>query len=80
MEKLETLRNRVIDQLLAINDPRYLEALSQMIGHSKVEESSVRLSEEQKLMLAMSDEDIRSERLIDQNELNEQELTWLNEK
>jgi hypothetical protein len=39
--------------------------------------SNNRLSEVQKLMLAMSDDDMLADRTIDQDEPNEQELKWL---
>jgi 2-phospho-L-lactate transferase/gluconeogenesis factor (CofD/UPF0052 family) len=74
------IRNKLIDQLLAIKDPDYLKALSDMIDRSHVQERVVPLSEEQKIMLAMSDEDIKADRMIDQFTLNERELEWLKRK
>ena len=35
------------------------------------------LTEEQKIMLAMSDDDIKNGRVLDQESLNEEELKWL---
>jgi hypothetical protein len=72
-----SIRNRVIDQLLAINDPDYLVALSRMIDSSHKESPTVSLSEEQKLMLSMSEEDIAADRMVDQQALHESELRWL---
>jgi hypothetical protein len=74
------IRNRIIDQLLAIKDADYLRALSDMIKNSHVQEEVVPLTEEQKIMLAMSEEDIEAGRTIDQHMLNERELQWLKEK
>ena len=74
------IRNKVIDQLLAIKDAEYLRALSDMIDRSHVQEEAVPLTEEQKIMLAMSEEDIKSGRTIDQLTLNESELQWLKRK
>ncbi len=48
-----------------------------MIRISNVEHSSIPLTEEQKIMLAMSDEDIKKGRVIDQEALNKKELEWL---
>jgi 2-phospho-L-lactate transferase/gluconeogenesis factor (CofD/UPF0052 family) len=73
-------RNRLIDQLMAIKDADYLQALSNMIDRSHIEADVVPLSEEQKIMLTMSEEDINAGRTIDQNVLNEQELRWLKGK
>jgi hypothetical protein len=80
MTSATDIRNRVIDQLLAIKDADYLMALSNMIKSSHVQEEVVPLTEEQKIMLVMSDEDIKAGRTIDQHTLNERELQWLKGK
>jgi hypothetical protein len=80
MTSATDIRNRVIDQLMAIKDAGYLRALSDMINSSHVEEEVVPLTEEQKIMLVMSEEDIKAERTIDQHTLNERELQWLKGK
>ena len=74
------IRNKVIDQLLAIKDTGYLQALSDMIDRSHVQDETVSLTEEQKIMLAMSEEDLKAEKTIDQFTLNERELEWLKRK
>ena len=74
------IRNQVIDQLMAIKDAGYLRALSDMINSSHVQEEVVPLTEEQKIMLVMSEEDIKAGRTIDQLTLNERELEWLKKK
>lgn len=74
------IRNRIIEQLLSINDKEYLLALSSMIDRSQVQGGAIALTEEQKLMLAMSDTDIAEGRTIGQHVLREQELRWLKEK
>lgn len=74
------IRNRVIDQLLAIKDADYLRALSDMIKSSHVQEEAVPLTEEQKIMLTMSEEDIKAGKTIDQLTLSERELEWLKGK
>lgn len=80
MATLNEIRNRVIDSLLSFDNPEYLKALEKMIKSSNVEHSKVPLTEEQKIMLAMSDDDIQNGRIIDQQALNEQELEWLTKK
>lgn len=80
MSSLSEIRNRVIESLLSIDNPEYLEALEKMIKSSNVEHLQVPLTEEQKIMLAMSDDDIQNRRIIDQQTLNEQELEWLTKK
>ena len=68
------IRNKIIDQLMAIKDAEFLRALSDMIDRAHVQESTIQLTEEQKIMLAMSEEDIQAGRTIDQITLNEREL------
>ena len=51
-----------------------------MIKSSHVQEEVVPLTEEQKIMLVMSEEDIKAGRTIDQHTLNERELQWLKGK
>ncbi|MBX2941370.1 MAG: hypothetical protein KF860_03415 [Cyclobacteriaceae bacterium] len=51
--------------------------MSEIIDHSNVRKEVVSLSEEQKIMLIMSEEDINTGRTIDQCTLNERELEWL---
>jgi hypothetical protein len=80
MTSANDIRNKVIDQLLAIKDADYLRALSDMIKSSHGQEEVVPLTEEQKIMLAMSEEDINAGRTIDQFTLNERELEWLKRK
>jgi hypothetical protein len=80
MLSVTDIRNRLIDQLMAIKDADFLRALSDVIDRSHVEEGKVPLSEEQKIMLTMSDEDIKAGRTIDQHTLNEREMEWLKRK
>jgi hypothetical protein len=74
------IRNKIIDQVMAIKDAEFLRALSEMIDKSNVQEKAVQLTEEQKIMLAMSEEDIEAGRTVDQLTLNERELEWLKRK
>ena len=80
MASTSDIKKRVIDRINAINDPDYLEALDKMIETSNIDRSKIPLTDEQKIMLAMSDEDIESGRVIDQASLTDQELQWLSKK
>lgn len=81
MNSSTDIRNQVIDQLMAINDKDFfLTSLSKMIDGANVEALSVALTEEQKLMLAMSEADIAADRTIEQQVLHERELRWLKGK
>lgn len=64
-----------------IKDADLLTVLWDMIDHSHIQQdAAVSLTVEQKIMLAMSDEDIKNGRTIDQLTLNERELEWLKGK
>ncbi|MCB0488480.1 MAG: hypothetical protein R2820_05515 [Cyclobacteriaceae bacterium] len=74
------IRNKIIDQIMGIKDAEFLRALSEMIDKSRVQGNAVQLTEEQKVMLAMSEEDIEGGKTIDQLTLNDRELEWLKRK
>lgn len=74
------IRNRVIDSLMSIDNQEYLIALGKMITSSNIEHSKIPLTEEQKIMLTMSDNDIQKGKIIKQEILNERELEWLTKK
>tara|TARA_B110000503_G_scaffold122828_2_gene187830 strand:+ start:21463 stop:21705 length:243 start_codon:yes stop_codon:yes gene_type:complete len=77
MSTTREIRNRVIDSLMGINNEEYLIALEKMILSSNVEEVKIQLTEEQKIMLIMSDDDIQNGRVINQETLKQRELEWL---
>lgn len=77
MSTIDTLRNHIIDKLLAISDEEYLEALYQLIAKSPQGSNPVKLTKEQVLMLQLSDMDIENDRLISQEELDEKDREWL---
>ena len=60
MNRIDILRNRIIDKLLTISDKDYLLALSKLVENSSVDSNSMKLSEEQILMLQLSDRDIEA--------------------
>lgn len=79
MEQVDNIRNSLIDKLLAIRNKDFLKALDKLIT-SSTSETFVALTEEQKLMLRMSEDDIASNKLISQEELDKQDLEWLKKK
>ncbi|WP_420578340.1 hypothetical protein [Ekhidna sp.] len=80
MATLNEIRNRVIDSLMSIDNSQYLQALEKMIKSSNVEHDKIPITEEQKILLTMSEDDIQNGKMIDQDLLNKQELQWLKEK
>jgi hypothetical protein len=80
MRTVDTLRNNLIDKLLTISNKDYLKALNQLIENSGIENTSVLLTNEQILMLQMSDNDITAGRLVWQEQLDKNDLLWLKEQ
>lgn len=78
MTATDNVRNSIIDKLLTITDKDYLAALYQLIHKSKMNENKIQLSEEQILMLDMSEDDILHGRLTSQEELDKADIEWFN--
>lgn len=79
MSSTDILRNNIIDKLLTIKENDYLSALYKLVDASSVDHDTVNLTEEQLLMLQLSDKDIEDGRLITQSQLDKDDLKWLNE-
>lgn len=77
MTATDNVRNSIIDQLLTITDKDYLAALYQLIHKSRTNADKIQLSEEQLLMLNMSEDDILNGRLTSQDEVDKTDLEWL---
>jgi hypothetical protein len=58
MSTTDLIRNNITDKLLTISNEDYLLALYQLVNNSSVGQDTVQLSEEQIIMLQLSDEDI----------------------
>lgn len=76
MEAIDDIRNLLISKLMTIKDRDILSAIDTLIS-SSVQNQKIELSEEQILMLKMSEEDIKNGRVITQEELFEKERLWL---
>lgn len=79
MAQIDKLRNGIIDKLLTITNKDFLAALDALIENSSIEKGEVKLTEEQKIMLSISDSDIKNGRLISQIQLDKDDLKWLSE-
>lgn len=77
MATIDNLRNSIIDKLLTITNKDYLSALHKLVENSQVEVDVVKLTEEQKLMLQLSDNDILNNKLISQSQLDKNDRKWL---
>jgi len=80
MSTTDLIRNNIIDKLLTISNEDYLSALYQLVNASSVGQDKVQISEEQIIMLQLSDEDIVNGSLIEQCQLDKDDLQWLSEQ
>ncbi len=80
MANVDNIRNDLIDKILAINNKEYLVALNNLISISTTEDQPYPLTEEQELMLQMSEEDIKYDRTIPQDEMKTRTEAWLSKK
>jgi len=78
MASVENLRNTLINKILSIKNKDFLEALDKLISSSSSDSETVELTDEQKVMLEMSEEDIKNGRLISQDAMTKRNLEWLN--
>ncbi|HED37998.1 MAG TPA: hypothetical protein ENI76_07120 [Ignavibacteria bacterium] len=78
MTTVDKIRTGLIDKILSIRNKDFLEALDNLISSSKSESKIVELTNEQKAMLEMSENDIKAGKLISQDAMNKRNLEWLN--
>lgn len=79
MATVDEIRNGLIDKILSIKNKDFLEALDKLISSSASGSDIVELTDAQKAMLEMSENDIENGRLISQEAMNKRNLEWLNE-
>jgi len=77
MGTVDKIRNGLIDKILSIKNKDFLLALDKLISSSASESEIVELSDEQKMMLEMSEEDIKNGKLISQDAMDKRNLEWL---
>lgn len=78
MATVDKIRNELIDKIMSIKNRDFLEALDKLISSSSFESDVVELTKEQKVMLKMSERDIKSGNLISQEAMDKRNLEWLN--
>lgn len=77
METADSIRNNIIDKLLTISNKEYLTALYKLINTSSMNNEAIKLSEEQLFTLNLSEDDIKNNRVVSQEKLDEIDLEWL---
>ena len=79
MTTTDHIRNGIIEKLLTISNKDYLTALFQLVKNSPADKDTVRLTEEQIVMLKLSDSDIKAGKVIPHSQLDKADLKWLKE-
>ncbi|MGX1023522.1 hypothetical protein [Psychroflexus sp. MBR-150] len=77
MATVDNVRNGLIDKILSIKNKDFLIALDKLITSSSSESEIVELTDEQRIMLEMSEQDIKNGKLISQESMNKRNLEWL---
>ena len=77
MRTADNLRNSIIDKLLTISNTDYLSALYKVVENNSTDNDVVKFSDEQILMLKMSDHDVKTGKLVSQSQLDKDDLQWL---
>ncbi|MBU1368413.1 MAG: hypothetical protein KJ578_13745 [Bacteroidetes bacterium] len=80
MATVDSIRNDLIDKILAINNKEYLVALNNLIAVGTTDKQPYPLTEEQELMLEMSEKDIKYGRTVPQDEMKTRTQAWLSER
>jgi len=80
MTKSDALRNEIIQKILCISDKDYLNAINLMVDNKEYNDHLVKLTKEQKLMLDLSDQDIKNGQVVAHKDLMKKKLAWLKGK
>lgn len=76
MATVGNIRNALINKILAINDKEVLSALDKLIS-LKDDDGPIELTEEQRILLEMSEDDIENGRMVAEKGLFYQQREWL---
>lgn len=76
MTPLETIKNNLIDHIMATKNEKILHAIENLFKSDKSEETC-NLSSQEIEMLAMSEADILNGNLVSEQELDELDKKWL---
>ena len=76
MNGIDSIKNRLIDQILATKNERLLEAINNIFEFTQ-QDNIVALSSEQIEMLQMSEKDIENGNLVSELNLNKADSEWI---
>jgi len=76
MTSLDSIKNNLIDRILATKNEMLLKAIGNIFDSTQIEEL-LTLTSEQIEMLLMSEKDIENGNLISESDLNKTDAEWL---
>jgi Zn-dependent M16 (insulinase) family peptidase len=79
MKTTDSIRNELIDKILSIRNTDFLKALDKLVATS-TQADTISITNEQREMLEMSENDISVGRLISHDELDSEDREWLKRK
>lgn len=74
------IKHRLIDKILSTNNDKVLSAIDQLLDSVEFQEEKVSLTKEQKMMLEMSETDLKNGGTIAQEDLDKDDLAWLQDQ
>ena len=77
MENLETLRASLVQKIFSTDNLNLLEAINQIFSSTEVEEKEYKLSENQKKLLMLAEDDIKYGRLVSDEVLRKMDEEWM---
>lgn len=76
MTTLDSIKNRLIDRILSVQNEKFLEAIEKVIVTAQIKED-FKFYPEQKEMLMMSNYDIENGNVVSESELDKMDSKWL---
>jgi hypothetical protein len=77
MNSTDFLRSQVISKLLTVRDEKFLLALGELLDNNPVADEVIKLTDDQIQVLKLSDIDNEYNRIMSQEQLDEEDLQWL---
>jgi len=76
MAGLDSIKNNLIDKILATKNEKLLNAISSIFDSTQMDET-LSLTSEQIEMLQMSEKDIENGNLVSESDLNKADAEWI---
>jgi hypothetical protein len=80
MTTTDQIRNGIIEELLTISNKDFLKAIFELLKSAPSDKGTVKLTEEQVVMLNLSEKDIQEHNFISQTDVDKADLKWLKER